>query len=394
MNVSKSRGKMHRKQMKCFRETAGILFGAGLLFFAVWGLILPDRAYSAQEKRNLTQLPPVRFGTIADGSFMSDMEEYGADQFPGRDIWMSVKTSMDRALGQNESQGVFWCRDGYLMEAFEQPDTDNQTETINSIADFSEKYPSSNMYFLLAPNAVSVYGELLPDYALIGDQDSYMDTFFASLSACMTCIDVRASFQEAKKTTQLYYYTDHHWTTQGAYLAYQYAAGIMNLKNEMDYTGGVVCNDFAGSLVAKSGFVPEQRDAIWVYLADETEEQVFYTVTYELEMEKTASCYQTDCLNSDDPYQVFFGGNHAVMTINTSLDSERSLLILKDSYANCFIPFLINEYRSITVIDPRYYYDDIDILMQMNEYTDVLFLYNVNTLAADTSLKTVLWNEQ
>lgn len=394
MNCGRKKRIQRGRQMKRFREISGISFGAGILLCAGLALILPDHAYSVQEKRNLAQLPPISPGAIADGSFMNDMEEYAADQFPGRNVWMMVKTSLDRALGQNESQGIFLCSEGYLMEAFEQPDADNQMETINSIADFSKTYVSSNMYLLLVPNAVSVYEELLPDYAPTEDQNSYMDTFFDALSSCMTCIDVRAAFQEAKEATPLYYRTDHHWTTQGAWLAYQCAANVMNLTDEMRYTDSVICNDFSGSLASASGFIPKQKDSIRVFLPDESRETVFYTVTYEQEMEKAASCYQTACLDSDDPYQVFFGGNHAVMTIDTSLDSERSLLILKDSYANCFIPFLINEYRTITVIDPRYYYDNIDILMKTNAYTDVLFLYNVNTLAADTNLKTVLINEQ
>jgi hypothetical protein len=210
----------------------------------------------------------------------------------------------------------------------------------------------------------------------------------------MTCIDVREVFSREKETTQLYYYTDHHWTTEGAYLAYQCAADSMGLSEMTRYESGVICNDFTGSLVSKSGFIPEQKDCIQIFIPEETEEQILYTVTYEKEMEKTASCYQTSYLTSDDPYQVFFGGNHAIVTINTSLDTERSLLIFKDSYANCFIPFLIDQYRTITVVDPRYYYDDIDILMQTNSYTDVLFLYNVNTLAEDTNLKVVLQNQQ
>ena len=91
---------------------------------------------------------------------------------------------------------------------------------------------------------------------------------------------------------------------------------------------------------------------------------------------------------------MFFGGNHPIIEINTSLDSTRSLLVIKDSYANCFLPFLVPEYRSVTVVDPRYYYDDIDVLMESRGFTDVLFLYNVNTFAEDTNLKTVLKNAQ
>ena len=128
--------------------------------------------------------------------------------------------------------------------------------------------------------------------------------------------------------------------------------------------------------------------------SDENTDKTLYTVTYADTLKKSASCYEPEALEGDDPYQVFFGSNHPLFTIDTSAASDRKLLILKDSYANCLIPFLIPHYQNITVVDPRYYYDDIDALMVSGQFDDVLFLYNVNTLSQDTSLKTVLRNRQ
>ena len=113
-------------------------------------------------------------------------------------------------------------------------------------------------------------------------------------------------------------------------------------------------------------------------------------VTYEAEQKKSASLYEPEYLRSDDPYMVFFGGNHAKITIETAAESSRKILVFKDSYANSFIPFLLEDYELITVIDPRYYYDDLDTLIKLNGYTDVLFLYNVNMLAEDRNLQGVL----
>jgi hypothetical protein len=66
------------------------------------------------------------------------------------------------------------------------------------------------------------------------------------------------------------------------------------------------------------------------------------------------------------------------------------LLVIKDSYANAFIPFLAPFYSEITVIDPRYYYDSIDALIADAQITDVLYLFNANTFFRDTTLETVL----
>ena len=87
---------------------------------------------------------------------------------------------------------------------------------------------------------------------------------------------------------------------------------------------------------------------------------------------------------------MFLSGNAGQIQIETNSQSERHLLLIKDSYANAFIPFLLPYYRTITVVDPRYYYDDIDRLYRLNIITDVLFLYNTNTFVQDTSIADVL----
>ena len=107
-------------------------------------------------------------------------------------------------------------------------------------------------------------------------------------------------------------------------------------------------------------------------------------------MKKTASMYESSALDQKDQYEVFFGGNHSRIDITTPVEENKNLLIFKDSYANCFIPFLQPYFRSIIVVDPRYYYDDVDRLVTDNSITDILFLYNVDTFMTDTSLADVL----
>ena len=377
--------------MKWYHRISGLLFilfvfGLGIALF-----VLPDRAYSSKEKRNLAQFPALSLRSIADGSFMDGMEDYAADQFPMRDDFMQMKTALVRAEGKVESQGVYIAKDGSLMERFDAPDKKNEAETLNAINAFMTKYEKANRYFMLVPNAVSVEAEYLPDNAPTADQNAYMDEVFGSLPAG-TALDLRPLFNKDKNLKRLYYRTDHHWTTDGAYSAFSLYANVAGLSDVPTFRPSVISNNFTGSLVSESGFSVNTPDAISVYLPD-TPEDFYYTVSYTNENLRQASCYDTEKLAEDDQYQVFFGGNHPVIEIKTSLESDRSLLVIKDSYANCFIPFLIPEYSSITVIDPRYYYDDIDALMMSEDFTDILFLYNVNTFAEDTNLKTVLKND-
>ena len=304
---------------------------------------------------------------------------------------------MRNAVGSRESQGVYLCEDDYLMERFDAPNEENKEETITAMADFASRHTDTKFYFLLAPNALCIYPEPLPENAPNANENIYIDSFYGRLGSSYTCVDIRDDFSAAKADTQLYYRTDHHWTTDGAEIAYRRLREKMGFLQDVPFTGGTVTNSFFGSLSAKSGFRTGKADAIRICLPDypeEMKEHSLYTVTYSENMRRSVSCYETDALTGDDPYQVIFGSNHPLFTIDTSLESDRKLLVIKDSYANCLIPFLIPEYRRITVVDPRYYYDDIDALMISEQFDEVLFLYNVNTLSTDTSLKTVLKNEQ
>ena len=110
-------------------------------------------------------------------------------------------------------------------------------------------------------------------------------------------------------------------------------------------------------------------------------------VNYVEEGRRSATVYAPECLEARDKYTVFFGGNHALVKLEMLSDSDRVLLVLKDSYANCFVPFLIPDYKAIVMVDPRYYTGDLETLMSAEGVTEVLFMYNANTFSSDTALK-------
>ena len=380
-----------KKILRKFYKFFGILFAVLLFGLAVITALLPDRGYSASEKRSLAKFPPFSLASVADGTFMNGIEDWAADQFPLRDKLMQAKSEISIALGAIRSQDVYRCSDGALMEVFSMPANEVINSQTEAIIDFAGRYPDADIYFCLVPTAISVLENKLPDAALTDDQNLYLDRMTGMLSDVSTFVDLREVLAANKDYTQLYYRTDHHWTTDAAYLAWEELYEAMGLTSSVAYTSGIVCNDFAGSLLSASGFPAEQWDSIKIYMPDTPP---LYTVTYDTEKRMTASVYCPEHLDSDDPYQVFFGGNYPKLTIKTAADTDRKLLIFKDSYANCLIPFLIPDFAQITVIDARYYYDDLDMEMLSAGYTDVLFLYNVNTLAEDSCLMPVLKNEQ
>ena len=383
-----------KEGLRIFFKLAGVLFIIFLAALIVIFIATPKKTYSASEKRMLSQRPALTLDSLASGRFMDGIEDYAADQFPFRDLWMRMKTSVLRAAGTRESQGVYLLKNGGLAERFDAPDPANFTETTGAVRAFSDRYPGTSMYFLLAPTAVSVLSDELPDNAITEDQDAFIDQLYEALSGKVTPIDVRPAFSAADDRSALYYRTDHHWTTDGAYLAWNTANSIMQAGSEITFTGGTAAGRFTGSLVSKSGFFVDPPDEIRVFLPDNAPEDFVYTVNYPDEMRRTASVYDLTALDSDDPYTVFFGSNHPLVEIDTTAASDRKLLVIKDSYANCFVPFMLTEFQKIDLLDARYYYDNIDVLMQSENFTDVLFLYNANTFSEDTSLKTVLINRQ
>ena len=178
----------------------------------------------------------------------------------------------------------------------------------------------------------------------------------------------------------LYYKTDHHWTSLAAAYAYQEIAPVMNLYNpDLDsYTVYTVSDSFEGTLSSKAGS-HAARDTVEIYVPDTNIE---YFVSYP-DGTDIRSFYNRNALNQKDHYTVFFGGNYSRLDITATADTGRNLLIFKDSYANCLVPFLYPYFDHITMIDPRYYYDNVDLAIRSENITDVLFLYNLDTFLAD-----------
>ena len=381
------------RNYRLFFHRMGLLFLFIPIVIFIAGILIPDRGFSEKENRVLSSRPPLNGSQIASGGFEKQFETYENDQFPLRDLWITLKAGTDRLMGKVEANGVYVGKSGYLIEEFKAPDQTQYDATVKAMADFAQKHSDLKQYALIAPNAVNVLSNKLPAFAPVQDQNYGIDSLSDSLTqAGMTFIDVRNIFND-HKMEDLYYHTDHHWTTQGAYYAYLQAAKDMGINTSSDtYDKAPVTRSFQGTLSAKSGFRSGEKDEIDVFFptGDNTISSV---VNYVDEQKKSASFYDTEKLDTRDKYALFFGGNHAQIKISTPTEADHTLLILKDSYANSFVPFLARHYRKIIMIDPRYYFGDLEQLMQVENVQEILYLYNANTFFADTSLELALSNE-
>lgn len=374
---------MNHKTAKIF----GFVFPAILIAVMFFNIFLPDKKFSAEENRLLQTMPKLSISSIFSGRFETKAESYAADQFMLRNMFIKIKSSFDTSLGSTESNNVFMCKDNYLMENISKADAKKMENNYNSLAKLKQLYPNINMDFMLVPNAANIMFDKLPLFAVTEDQNKQMDDFFKKIQSIgINPVDVRATFKKNKEKIELYYHTDHHWTTDGAYLAYQDFAKKNKLNSNIKYDALAVKNDFRGTLASKSGFTNGLNDMIKIYLPKEGQNYKNSVIFYSDTKEKTTEFYKLNNLKKKDTYTVFGGSNHPIYSIKTPVSSQRKLLLIKDSYANSFIPFLSQDYREIIVIDPRYFFDDISEIIKANGITDILFLYNANTFFNDNSL--------
>lgn len=351
----------------------------------VWMLISKDVDFSDKENRYMAKFPKISIKTISDGSFMEDFETYLTDQFPVRDACITLKTNALRLLGQRRINGVYIASKGYLIAEEDKYDTDALDKLTQTVSDFAVD-SDADVKFMLVPNSSLIYEERLP-YGIKSSEDATIERVKNMLSDKAGFVDVRGALYEGKGK-QLYYKTDHHWTTEGAYIAFEEYAKAAGLDiSSVQYESYCVSGDFQGTQASNCG-VYSSSDVVNICVPKGSEGS--YIVNYVDETKKTATLFDMSKLEEKDKYLVFMGGNYSRVDISTKTKNGRRLLLIKDSYANCFVPMLTPYYEEIIVIDPRYYYDDIYQLMADNSVSDVLFLYNVNSFVTDNSLEEVL----
>lgn len=357
-----------------------------LLVFAIINLCTKTQDFSESENRSLAKMPAFSLSTLADGSYFSGITDAFNDQFFARDGWISMKLREDSFLGRKESGGVYLCDSGYLIAAPETPNEEALQNTALAIQQFSAKYPDVSMQTLLIPGASAILKEYLPKNAPVRDQLQDIANATELIGPCVQHIDVSENLA-AHAAEYIYYKTDHHWTSLGARYAFESAGGALGVQNAVTYDIYTVTTDFEGTLASKSGS-HQQLDSIQIYAPQD--DSLEYYVNYFDGQEAVCSMFQSACLEVKDKYTVFFGGNHPMLEVHTTANTDRSILIFKDSYANSFIQFLVPYYDNIILIDPRYYYDNVELIMNNSRITDVLFLYSADTFLTDTALADVL----
>ena len=371
---------------------SGRNWSAAALLLLIFGLgaatlLSPRSEFSETENRVLAQAPAFSLEAALRGEFEADYEEYLADQFVLRDRWIELKTSVERLLLRRESKDVYFAADGYLIEkhtgAYEtQRARENIAALEESVRQNAATLGLEHISVVLVPNAVDVLRGKLPPFAAPGGGDGYLKRAADALPP-EVWLDAAAVLR-AHDGEELYYRTDHHWKTLAAFYVYQAWARQQGFRvPAMDeYDVETVTDCFEGTIQSKLG-IRTPGDSIELFLPKEAPA---YTVQWARPARVAHSVYDASALETKDKYAVYFGGNDSLIRIQTEVENGRSILVVKDSYANCFVPFMIGEFQEIDLLDFRYAHQGLSAQLQAGEYTDLLFLYNASGFAEDANI--------
>ncbi|MPN07817.1 hypothetical protein SDC9_155089 [bioreactor metagenome] len=298
---------------------------------------------------------------------------------------MSFKTSLELSLGKKEINNVYICGDGYFMDVYN--GIKNEDSIVKAFNELTKSVKNAKVNLMLVPTAVTIYSDKLPKNIKHVSQLTDIQEIYGRVH-CNT-IDVYNALMAQRDRFNLFYKYDHHWTTYAAYYAYvEYCKNIgIDYLNMDEFNVEKVCSDFKGTTYSKVNQYSVKGDPIYVFYQN----NLNITVDYIDTQETKNSLYALSYLDQKDKYSLFLDNIHTLTEItNKNIDSDDELVLIKDSYANSMVPFLINHYKKIYVIDPRSYMDTMsDFINEHSQVKEVLVLYNMDTIDSDTGVRSI-----
>ena len=354
---------MHKKisdQILLILTAIGLLLGSvGLTFF-------PAARFSATENRTLAPFPTLTAEGLRNGTLMQQLESYATERVPFRGICRKVYGACELALLRREAHGVILCRDGSLLRRLpvnERAFSQNLT-ALSRLCSLAGETPCT---VAIAPRRIDARTSLLPHL--------YDATRDAAVWERLPSNYV--TFPEITDDS-CWFRTDHHWTAQGAYLAYCHLGEALGYipYPRAHFESLCVCQNFYGTSHAAAGlpFIPPDTVCVFRF-----PEEQHLRVLRDGEPAAFAGAYDLEKGNTATAYEVFLGGNCGVLCLEMGeQDTRPTLLVVKDSFANALLPLLSLHYR-IVALDPRYPTPSPTVLLQ--EADHVLFLCGMQSIS-------------
>lgn len=365
-----------------------------ICFFSLFTMIYPDAEFSEQENRVLHQKPKLTLTTLTNGQFTSEISAYFKDQFPLRNQYVGLKSTAEILMRKQQVNGVLLGDEGNLITRKDYPETIGLERNIHDYILFAEAMEQRGIpcSFAAAGRSMDVLTQYTPSL--------YTDEFSKKIWACFdsmitekgkSYIDLLTPLKTAAENGEyVYYKTDHHWTTYGAYLAY---CEIMESLGETPQSADVftvekASGEFYGTTWSTAGIKWIAPDTMEYY---RYEGDMDYTVEIMDDGSIINGFYDRSYLQVKDKYSSFIGGNNAYVRItkDNPEGQREKLLVIKDSYAHSVIPFLAYHY-DLEVLDLRYYRESPAKLVEETGVDRVLFLFNMDNITGASPVLTAL----
>lgn len=362
----------NKKIARISQVVTAVLFCAFLAGFGLLHILLPDRTFSPVENRTLSKMPDFSWSALVDGSYTSKLEKYLEDQFPLRDGWMGLKNRYEYLLGKRVFHGVYLCGDRLIHKIEDASRAEQNISYLQKLTELTD----IPVYLGLIPTAAEVYRDQLPVGAENFDQAAYLEKVRESVPGAVW-VDIE-KWMDGASGVSLFYRTDHHWTSAGAWHGYAALMEAMGEPSEPLGTPETVADDFYGTLYSSSGVHWLAPDTIERYVSGEG-------VTVEnFEKGETHGLYVDSFLGEKDKYASFLGGNTPLYIIrNPEAASGEKLLVVRDSYSDAMAPFLSQYFAEIHLVDLRYYRTSVAEYAQENGMERIFVCYSVENFVKD-----------
>lgn len=369
--------------MKKENKSFFIIFMTVWILLVVLNFIIPTKSFSEQENRYMAKFPKFTFENLVSGKYSEELNDYINDHFVFRNAWLKTKSFTELALGKKENNGVYIGKNGFLFEKFEfgEEELKNVKSTLKSMNNLTNKIDIP-IYFALVPNSIYINSDKLPDNVEVDNQEEIIDKIYENTQNTIN-IDTVDILKENKEN-YIYFKTDHHFTSDGAYLVYLKFCEKANISPVTleNYERKCISEEFLGTFDSKAQIPNQEKDKIYVYMNDNN--RTVKSAIYD--NKETNKIYNEEYLSKKDKYSYFLNGNNSKVAIKTNIQNGKKLLLIKDSYSHIMAQFLCQNFEELHFIDPRYYAGNLNDYIEENNITDILFLYNVSTFVEDKGI--------
>ncbi|MBQ8515803.1 MAG: hypothetical protein IJ496_10440 [Ruminococcus sp.] len=364
-----------------YRNLAVICVMAALLAgLSLWSWLREPDAYSSGERRLLAQFPEWSVQSLADGRFMEDFEEYAADQFPLREQFRALKAfSSMKVFRQLDNDGLYEYG-GHLSRmdtTLNEPMLEHAAERFQYLYDAYLSGGEMNLYFSIIPDKNNYLAEESGRLSL--DYEQLVETM-REKTGYMTYIDV-SGLLEADD----YYRTDTHWKQEKILDVAEALAGVMGAEAGGEYTVNELDIPFYGVYSGQAAW--ETEPDIIRYLTSAALDECIVT-SYSTGAAQESVLYNREKAGGKDPYEFFLSGSEPLLTIENPLaETDRELILFRDSFGSSLAPLLVEGYAKITLVDIRYVQSSMLGSFIRFEDQDVLFLYSDTLLNNSLALR-------